>query len=66
MTVIITFYNGDTKIYDDVEHIKFLDNRSRCLALVRKRVYQTVINWDHVKTMDYDRKQVDAAELNMD
>ena len=66
MTVIITFYNGDTKIYDDVEHIKFLDNRSRCLALVRKSVYQTIINWDRVETLDYDQRQVDATELNMD
>lgn len=66
MTVIIMFCSGDTKIYDDVEHIKFLDNRSRCLALVRKRVYQTIINWDRVKTLDYDQKRVDATELNMD
>ena len=66
MRVYITFSDGEVKIYDDVKHIRFLDSRYRCLALVRKDDFQTLINWDCVKTLGYDQKKVDIVDLNMD
>ena len=66
MIVYITFSDGKVKIYDDVKHIRFLDSRYRCLALVRKDDFQTLINWDCVKTLGYDQKKVDIVDLNMD
>ena len=66
MVVNVTFCDGETKVYSGIDDIKFVGNLAECLHLVGKTTLQTLINWNHVKSIQYHRERIQVIDLNMD
>ena len=66
MTVNVIFCDGETKIYSDIEDIEFVGNSTECLRLIAKNDLQTLINWNKVKSVQYEAERIRVLDLNMD
>lgn len=66
MVVHVTFCDGETKIYSDIEDIEFVGNSTDCLRLIAKNDIQTLINWNKVKNVQYKAARIQVLDLNMD